>query len=296
MARLNQMITVIIVLTLCTIGYLNGFSLSRLFSSETYNRVKRADGDDPITRRIQTVGNLVFDSNVTPTAKISRKIACFFVFDKEASADLNNSLSYAKKYATQLATLASKYTIHANIKITNAGTEIWSNGDQISFPIGTSSYIAMPDILTKFQTYLANTQKSRFGTVYAVGVLISNKTLLVAGGYSQGPICTTSGASLINYRQYPWSIAGLLAHELAHTLSVVHPFELSYLCDEYKTKLKFCTNIPEECLCTSNNYPAQQCLMTYQFGRATPNAPKYTSCDIEMMNYFAANSSCLTRV
>ncbi|CAF2941973.1 unnamed protein product [Rotaria sp. Silwood2] len=311
MTRLNYMFTVGILLILCTISYLDGFSLSRLLSSEANNRVKRAD-DDSISRRIQTEGNLVFDTTVVQAATIRRQIACFFVFDKEAAADLNNNLGHANRYATQLAKLASKYTAHANIIVTNAGTEIWSNGDKISFPVGSNSYSAMPNILTQFQTYLANTQKSLFGTVYAVGVLISNKTSLVAGGYTQGPPCTTSGnfffsdkkilfyfflgASLINYRPYPWSIAGLLAHELAHTLSVVHPFELSYLCDEYKTKLKFCTAIPEECMCASNNYPSQQCLMTYQFGRATPHAPKYTSCDIEMMNYFTSDISCLTQV
>ncbi|CAF0875242.1 unnamed protein product [Rotaria sp. Silwood1] len=295
MAQLNQMIFLVILLILCTIAYLEGVSLNRLLSSKTNNRIKRAD-DDTISRRIQTVGNLVFDPTPVRAATIRRKMACFFVFDNEASADLNNNLDNANNYATQLATLASKYTAHANIIVTNAGTEIWSNGDQISFPVGGNSFTAMPEILTQFQTYLANTHKSLFGTVYTVGVLISNKTSLVAGGYSQGPPCTTSGTSLINYRPYPWSIAGLLAHELAHTLSVVHPFELSYLCEEYKNKLKFCASIPEECMCSSNDYPAQQCLMTYQFGRATSNAPKYTSCEIEMMNYFSSNISCLTQL
>ena len=203
--------------------------------------------------------------------------------------------------------------------MTNAGTQIWSNGDQISFAVEGDAYSAMPEIVTQFQAYLANTQKALFGNQYAAGVLISSKTSLVRGGYSQGPLCTTSGtllfifseneknnnkflfvfkgAAVINYRPYPWSIAGLLAHELAHTLSVVHPFELSHLCQQYKQNLKFCASaIPEECTCASVNSPPEQCLMTYQFGRAATNAPKYTTCDIEMMNYFSPNVSCLHQV
>ncbi|CAF3383881.1 unnamed protein product [Rotaria socialis] len=281
-----------IFVTFCTIGHLEGLALSGLTSSGANTNITLIP-DALITSRIQLVGNLVFDDTVVSTASIHRKIACFFVFDKEASDDLNGNINYARSYATQLAALASKYTAHANIVIVNAGTEIWSNGDQISFAVGNNSYSGMPDILTQFQAYLANTQKLLFGTIYAIGVLLSNKNSLVAGGYSQGPACTTEGASLINYRSYPWSIAGLLAHELAHTLSVVHPFELSYICDYYKTQLKFCSAIPAECLCSSNNYPPQQCLMTFQFGQANLNAPRYTSCDIEMMNYFSPNVSCL---
>jgi hypothetical protein len=100
---------------------------------------------------------------------------------------------------------------------------------------------------------------------------------------------------LINYRQIPWSIGGLLAHELAHTLSVVHPFELSYLCQWY-SELEFCqlsNSIPKNCTCDSDEFPAEQCLMTFQFGQAPINAPRYTTCDIQMMNYFSSNISCL---
>ncbi len=125
-----------------------------------------------------------------------QRISCFFVFDKEASADLNNNLTLANAYATQLAYLASKYTAHANIVITNAGTEIWANKDRISFDIGDDIYSAMPDILSEFQTYLTQTQGPLFGPIYAVGVLISNKTI-VQGGYSQGPPCTTSGCFVV---------------------------------------------------------------------------------------------------
>jgi len=107
------------------------------------------------------------------------------------------------------------------------------------------------------------------------------------------------GASLINYRQYPWSIGGLLAHELAHTLSVVHPFELSYLCESNTTTLKFCqppNSIPPECLCQDTTFPPEQCLMTFQFGAAKTYAPKYTICDIQMMNYFSSKIPCLIKV
>jgi hypothetical protein len=104
------------------------------------------------------------------------------------------------------------------------------------------------------------------------------------------------GASIINYRPYPWSIAGLLAHELAHTLSVVHPFELEYLCEDCP-RLPFCPSytskpIPDNCLCSSSVYPPQQCLMTFNFGQAVTNAPRYTPCDIVMMNFFSSNASC----
>ena len=242
-------------------------------------------------------------------------MACFFVFDKEASAELNNNIGLANAYATQLATLASRYTAHANIRITNAGVELWTNQDRIPFTVGTDVYSAMPNFVTQFQTYLNNTQASLFGKTYAVGVLLSNKTI-VQGGYSQGPPCTTAGqlffsrrtqsisknsflgTSLINFRPVPWQIAGLLAHELAHTLSVVHPFELSYLCQSFPG-LDFCrtpNSIPAECLCQSNEFPAQQCLMTFAFGRANAAAPRYTSCDIQMMNYFSSNLPCLIKV
>lgn len=191
--------------------------------------------------------------------------------------------------------LASRYTAHANITIVNAGVELWSTGDKIPF---TSSSLGspLPDYLTQFQNYLENTQKSNFGKIYAVGVLLSNKGN-VTGGYSQGPPCTTSGTSIMRYRNIPWLISALLAHELAHTLSVVHPFELIYVCEAFPT-LKFCSssNLPAECLCTSDDYPPQQCLMTFSFGRARDNAPRYTPCDIEMMNHFSSNVACLAPV
>ena len=105
------------------------------------------------------------------------------------------------------------------------------------------------------------------------------------------------GASLIRYRPIPWRIAGLLAHELAHTLSVVHPSELPYVCADFPA-LKFCdsSSLPAECTCSSSEYPPEECLMTFSFGRAIDDAPRYTSCDIEMMRYFSSNISCLARV
>ena len=185
---------------------------------------------------------------------------------------------------------------HANIVVTNAGSEMWTNSDQISFARGDSAGSSMPDFLSRFQAYLDKTQKSTFGTTYAVGVLIASKTL-VGGGYSQGPPCTTSGASVINYRPSPWQIGGLIAHELAHTLAVVHPFDIFYVCQAFPT-LSFCasTNPPDECMCTSSAFPAEQCLMTFAFGRAPSNAAQFTSCDIEMMNQFSSNIACLIKV
>lgn len=305
MIQLNTMIAVVILITFCIIGHLQAFAVNRLSSTNDINIDKRAATaadiaiNAAIVERILAVGNLNFNTSILPDATEHRKIACFFVFDKEASAELNNNLELATNYSIQLATLASKYAAHANIVITSAGTEIWANADRISFAVGSDPSYAMPDFLSQFQAYLANTQKTLFGIVYAVGVLISNKTV-VAGGYSQGPPCTTSGASLINFNPYPWSIAGLLAHELAHTLSVVHPFELSFLCEQVPA-LSFCPantkdgKIPDECTCDSSAAPPQQCLMTFQFGRATPNAPTYTSCDIKTMNYFSSGIPCLIK-
>ena len=103
------------------------------------------------------------------------------------------------------------------------------------------------------------------------------------------------GASLINYRPNPWSIGGLLAHELAHTLSVDHPWNLPYLCQDFPN-IPFCKtsgSLPEICLCKGNTYPPQQCLMTFNFGAAKRNAPRFTPCDIQMMNYFSSNIACL---
>ncbi|CAF1312104.1 unnamed protein product [Adineta ricciae] len=274
-------------LTICTFSCFNGFSI---------DRVKRATVEE-LKILIQSKGGLAFDTTVVPEATEPRKFACLFVFDKEASNELQNNYELGNFYATQLADFASRYTAHANILITNAGVEMWSEKDQISFDVDNTAYSPMQLFLPRFQTYLANTKKELFGTVYTVGVLISNKgSPLVGGGYSQGPANTTWGASIINYRFYPWVIAGLLAHELAHTLSVIHPFELEYLCDDCK-KLPFCPSvtsrpIPAECKCEGEPYPAKQCLMTFQFGFASENAPRYTSCDIQMMNFFASNASC----
>jgi hypothetical protein len=89
-----------------------------------------------------------------------------------------------------------------------------------------------------------------------------------------------------------------LAHELAHTLSVVHPFELVYLCQSYPA-LAFCqppNSIPANCTCDSVAFPPEQCLMTFQFGLAQVYAPKFTTCDIQMMNYFSSNIPCLIKV
>jgi hypothetical protein len=94
-----------------------------------------------------------------------------------------------------LALLASNYTAHANIVIVNAGVEIWSQTDRIPFTVGTDPYPPITYYLTEFQSYLNQTQSAHFGKEYAVGVLISNKDS-VAGGYSQGPPCTTSGKFL----------------------------------------------------------------------------------------------------
>ena len=122
------------------------------------------------------------------------RFACFFVFDKEASEDLNYNLDLANSYATRLASLASQYAAHANIIVTNAGVEMWSDSDRISFAVEKNSLAPIQDFLPRFQAYLAYTKKELFGTVYTVGVLISNKNrTLVMGGYSQGPANTTSG-------------------------------------------------------------------------------------------------------
>jgi hypothetical protein len=79
-----------------------------------------------------------------------------------------------------------------NTVVINAGTEIWAYYDRISFDVGTDVSLAMMNTLIQFQEYLGATQKTNFGTVYAVGVLISKKSF-VQGGYSEGPPCTTSG-------------------------------------------------------------------------------------------------------
>ena len=248
--------------------------------------------------QLQNAASLWRDCEVALKVKIDWfRITCFFVFDQDASIDLNNNIDNANLYADKLADLASRYMAHANIVVVNAGTEMWSDRDRISFAPGSDpTTSSMPDFLTRFQAYLASTQSSRFGSTYAVGVLLSGKAT-VAGGYSQGPPCTTSGASLIKYRSIPWVIGGLIAHELAHTLSVVHTFELFYVCQAFPN-LSFCStpNPPDECNCASAKYPPEQCLMTYSYGRAVGNAPRYTPCDIEMMNRFSSNIACLIKV
>ncbi len=73
---------------------------------------------------------------------------------------------------------------------------MWSDGDQISFTVENQLDSPLLVFLPRFQTYLDSnaTIKALFGTVYTVGVLISNKgTPLVSGGYTQGPPNTTSG-------------------------------------------------------------------------------------------------------
>ncbi|UJR38363.1 hypothetical protein I4U23_031033 [Adineta vaga] len=283
----NKMIKIIFFVIFCIFGHLVEFSAGQVQppSIEKYRF------------NISSKGSLQFNTNIVPEAIIPRKFACLFVFDKEASNQLYNNLEYANLYANQLTEFASNYAAHANIVITNAGVEMWSTGDQISFAVQNSFLPPVEEFLPRFQTYLADTKKALFGTVYTVGVLISNKgSPLVNRGISQGPPNTTWGASIIYYRHYPWVIAGLLAHELAHTLSVVHTFSLEGRCQECP-KLPFCPSvtlkpIPDECNCNGYPYPAEQCLMTNQFGRASGNAPRYTSCDIQMMNFFTSNSSC----
>ncbi len=79
-----------------------------------------------------------------------------------------------------------------NTVVVNAGTEIWVDRDRIAFNSGSNGQSTMPDFAAQFQTYLNENKRALFGTTYAVGVLISNNSL-VQGGYSQGPPCTTSG-------------------------------------------------------------------------------------------------------
>lgn len=114
------------------------------------------------------------------------------MFDKGASAELNNNIDLGRAYATQLAFLASKYTASINIVVTNAGTEMWTGSDRIPFTVDPSAYSVLPGFVTEFQTYLSENYQDKFGKTYAVGVLISNGRN-VTGGYSQGPACTTSG-------------------------------------------------------------------------------------------------------
>ena len=99
---------------------------------------------------------------------------------------------------------------------------------------------------------------------------------------------------MIRYKPYPWNIGGLLAHELAHTLSAVHTFELQYLCADFPS-FSFCKdqNLLNECQCEPDPLKPGKCLMTFEFGKANVIAPVYTPCDIEVMNYFAENATCL---
>lgn len=120
-----------------------------------------------------------------------QRISCFFVFDKDASTYLGTQ-DRAMRYANQLALLASNYTAHANIVITNAGIEMWNDADRIPFTSGSNPYSPLPDYVTQFQSYLKKTQAANSGTKFAVGVLLSNKATVV-GGYSQGPPCSTDG-------------------------------------------------------------------------------------------------------
>ena len=172
----------------------------------------------------------------------------------------------------------------------------------------------MPDYLPQFQAYLERTQKSNFGKMYAVGVLLTNKPNL-GGGYAQGPPCSTSGriplksptkpsislvdlgALILRYRPVPWIITALCTYEIADTLAVVHQDDLSDICKWYPT-VEFCAspNLPAECTCMSKDFPAEQCLMTFLFGRARTVAPRYTPCDIELMNHFSSNIACLAPV
>lgn len=227
----------------------------------------------------------------------SRSFRLLFVFDREASSDLRGKQENALLFANQLAKLASQYMAHANIRVVAAAVELWSNNDKISFPTQGQPHQLMPIILESFQKYLKAEHGNKFGQEFSVGVLISNKNSVVAGGFAQGPPCSTSGALVMHYRPIPWSIAGLLAHELAHTLSVVHPMEVSFICDDHRS-LPFCKSgqVPEECLCASASSPHEQCLMTFAFGRAKTNAARFTSCDIEMMNFFSGNHKCLNPV
>jgi hypothetical protein len=171
-------------------------------------RIRRASDDD-IRNRLPLVGSHTFDTNPLPQATIPRRLvndlsllsqsafvfrfACLFVFDKEASNDLNNKTELADAYATQLATMATRYAAHANIQIINAGVELWSEADRISFALEPTINAPMENFLARFQAYLDKTKKALFGTVYTVGVLISNKNQLVRGGFTQGPPDTTSG-------------------------------------------------------------------------------------------------------
>ncbi|CAF1393468.1 unnamed protein product [Adineta steineri] len=281
-----RIITMVFFLIFYTAIHLEGFAL---------NRNKRASTltDQQVHDTIQLMGRLNFDPTHVPDATVPRTFACFFVFDKDSSDALNNNLQLGNEYANKLAALASQYTAHANIIVLNAGVEMWSNGDQISFDADATIDV----LLTHFQEYLAKTQSQQFGKVYTVGILsVQKPSLFLPRGYTQGPPNTTSSASIITYRPSPWSNAGLVAHELAHTLSVVHPDELQYLCEDCP-RLPFCPSstslpIPDECLCSTSTFPPQQCLMTYSFGAATPNAPKYTSCDIKTMNFYASNYTC----
>jgi hypothetical protein len=103
---------------------------------------------------------------------------------------------------------------------------------------------------------------------------------------------------VINYKKFPWNIAPLLAHELVHTLSVGHPWDLPSLCEENPV-FTFCrppNAIPANCACDSTAFPAEQCLMTNVFGKASINAAQYTACDIEVMNYFSSKTPCLFTV
>ena len=81
---------------------------------------------------------------------------------------------------------------------------------------------------------------------------------------------------------------------------MVHPDQLEYHCQDCP-QLPFCPSvtskpIPDECLCNSASHPPRQCLMTFHFGQAKGGGPRYTSCDIQTMNFYESKASCHRKV
>jgi hypothetical protein len=118
-----------------------------------------------------------------------------FLFDKAASADLNNNFQLGIAYSTQLALLASKYTAHANIQVTQTVLMLTLDDDMFVFPAGVNTSTAMRIILDQFQAYFQTYIEQSpvlLGMIINVGVFISNNPI-VRGGISRASACTTSG-------------------------------------------------------------------------------------------------------
>lgn len=161
-------------------------------------------------------------------ARPERYIEMFIVFDTSMFERLNRSISNCVDRVLQLTHYAARYYREFNVYLALRGVEVWTFHDAIRFPkiSKTGDLYDSDAIVTQFNYYRIG--KGHIGNS-DLSVLVTNRTLSdnIAGLASLNGACSlnSAGVLIVDSVKSILVSAGVLAHEIAHTLGVSHTSE-----------------------------------------------------------------------